>query len=129
MKKLAIVAAVALVAVLVFKQASGTAETAADLPGITFAASVPIFPGAEYADRTGGEHSRRAGEWHRYETWMFTLPAPRSEVVSFYDRHYPNAERDESDGNVSYEIDPDGTGKRAQIRVYEGELEITEYRD
>lgn len=129
MKKLVLLVGVALGAAVLFKATSGSApETAADLPGATFAASVPIYPGATYVDRTGGEHSDSARQRFRYETWMLKFQDPRDRVVAFYDGKYPNAERDAGGGDVQYTVDPDGTGKRVEIRVFEGELEITEFR-
>ena len=129
MKKIAIIGALALGAFLIFNKVSGKsgAETAEDLPGITFAASVPLYPGTEFVSEGGGEYSQTAGEWARYEAWTLTLPDSKAKVVAFYDSKLTGAERDANDDYVTYTL-KHGDKERTEVRVREDSVELFEFR-
>jgi len=100
------------------------------LKDAVYAKTVPVFRGATFDQEMGDESwGDGADSYTKGTTWWFKTKAPKAELLAYYTKLYPNAERTELDsGDTQLRITPAGALKYEDVTIVigEGELRIGE---
>jgi len=100
------------------------------LADAVYAKNVPVFKGATFDEVMGDESWGDDPEsYTKGKTWWFKTKASKAEMLSYYEKLYPNAEKTELDsGGVQLRFVPDGALKFEDVTIVlkDGELRIGE---
>jgi hypothetical protein len=93
---------------------------------------VPAFAEASYRSSAGGTYyDDGGGESARSQSWFFETQEPYAEVVAFYEKALPQAEKIVDGDQTVFTWRPEGgrEGDEISIFVSEGEIQICESVD
>ena len=100
------------------------------LADAVYAKDVPVFKGATFDDISGDESwGDDPDSYTKGKTWWFKTKASKEEMLAFYTKLYPNAEKIELDtGGIELRFVPEGAlnFEDVTIVVSDGELRIGE---
>ncbi len=102
------------------------------LPDSVFAADlVPVYKNCELTDQMGNESWGDEPEsYTKGNTWFFKTKASQDELVAFYEKQFPNAERQVmDDGGIEFTLYPADAVKpyeSVSVVVRDGSLQIGE---
>lgn len=95
-----------------------------------FAKDVPVYKGATFEESMGNESwGDDPDSYTQGETWWFKTKATKQELLEFYEKLYPQAEKMELDnGVIQLSWRPEGAGRYEDVTVVigDGELRIGE---
>jgi hypothetical protein len=134
MKKVAGLAVAALALWFILRQ-FGVVPGGNPMEGARYAATVPVFPGADFEDVGGGNYYDEIGGPVTFtsKSWTFKMTAPVSEVAAYYRANLPSGatawpEEDVGEGEAGFTWVPPGAreGEEVQIYIEPGEFRISE---
>ena len=100
------------------------------LASAVYARDVPVFQGAAYDEMSGNEAwGDEPGSYTKGTTWWFKTKASKAELLAFYEKLYPNAEKLELDtGVIQLRWVPEGATRFEDVTIVvgDGELRIAE---
>ena len=102
------------------------------LPGAVYAAdAVPVYRNAEFTGQMGNDtYGDGPGTHMQGQFWSFDVKDSKENVLAFYQRQFPNAERTTNeDGSVTLRIVPEGAepNEDVYVTVDDGEIMIGEH--
>ena len=108
---------------------SGSSKT--QLPGAVYAADmVQVYRGAELTNMMGNDTYGDGPDSHMQgQFWTFDVKAPKDEVLAFYEKQFPGAERTPlDDGAVMLRVVPEGAepNEYVYVTVADGKITIGE---
>ena len=101
------------------------------LPGSVYAADmVPVYRNAELTGQMGNDtYGDGPGTHMQGQFWSFDVKDTKADVLAFYERQFPNAERTTlDDGAVQLKVVPEGAepNEYVYVTVSDGEIMIGE---
>jgi hypothetical protein len=102
---------------------SGPAKVLSDS---VYAKSVPVYKGAQFTESMGNESwGDEPGSYTHGETWWFKTKASKQELLDYYQKLYPEAEKLELDtGDVQLRWRPEGAERFEDVTVVVGDHEL-----
>ena len=91
-----------------------------------YAKSVPVYRGAKFTQTMGNESwGDDSDSYTQGETWWFETKASKAEVLAYYEKLYPNAEKTELDtGDTQLRFKPEGSDNFEDVTIVVGEHEL-----
>jgi len=98
---------------------SGMDENAKALSEAVYCKNVPVYKGAQYRESMGNESwGDEPGSYTKGMTWWFQTKASKDELVAYYQKLYPNAEKLElDDGAIQLRWVPEGATRFEDVTI------------
>jgi len=105
---------------------SGSDPNAQVLSEAVFAKNIPVYKGAKFAEAIGNEMwGDEPDSYTKGMTWWFETKATKDELLSYYQKLYPNAERlDLEGGAVQLRWVPEGATRFEDVTIVVDDQEL-----